>query len=124
MGSWQMDQPLAPPQDGCTLWAAVGWGEGAGDDGEGDGGVDGGVGGGAFRTSDAPAAAAAAAAERTCVVGGGAVVAPAAVGTCPGTGFLVGGCNRQANLVTSAQACINLAPNDFNTRLGTSSNLT
>jgi hypothetical protein len=32
------------------------------------------------------------------------VVPAAAVGTHPGTGFLGGGCNIQASLVTSAQA--------------------
>jgi hypothetical protein len=50
--------------------------------------------------------------------------AAAAVGTRPGTGFLAGGCNKQARLVTSAQACINLAPGGLHTLADRTQNIT
>ena len=93
MGSWQTDQAWVPLQGGCTLWAAEGWGEGAG--GGGSGGVSGDDGGdGAVHTNGVLVHAAA---GKICAVGGGSVVvavevlvvaaaaaaAAAAVGTYP-----------------------------------------
>jgi hypothetical protein len=96
-----MDQVWVPLQGGCTLWAAVGWEEAAG--GGGSGGVSGDDGGdGAVHMNGVLGHAAA---GKICAVGDGSVVvavevvvvavvavaaAAAAVGTCPGTGSLVG----------------------------------